>query len=87
MLDQDVEIGWQRAGAGATLKKTDGAGVLLATKYQFGFLLALRGLLPHGQGHGEEDAHHGQRDEQRRHRVAARVATNCQFACSRALTS
>ena len=49
----------------------DGPHVLLAAEHQFRFLFALRLMAPGRQRRGHEHGHHGEADQQRRHRVAA----------------
>jgi hypothetical protein len=51
--------------------QADRVRVLQPSKDEFIFFFTLRGLPPDGHDHGHQHGHHAQRDEQRRHRVAA----------------
>jgi hypothetical protein len=70
LLDENVERRRPRARAHFHLPEPDRPHVLLATEHQFRFLFALRLLPPGWQRRGHEDGHHGEADQQRRHRVA-----------------
>ena len=71
-LHQHVDTG--RKGLSPALEESNGADVLLTAEHELLFLLPLRVMTPHREGDRHHDRHHGERDEERRHRVTARVA-------------
>jgi hypothetical protein len=65
-----IEIRGQNAWTGSSLEQADSARVLLTSKNELSFLLALIHLFPDWHRRGHEHGHHAERHEQRRHGVA-----------------
>jgi hypothetical protein len=74
LLDEDVEVGRQRARPGPALEQANGPGILLPSEDQLGLFLALDHLLPDRHGDRQHDAHDAERDEQGHHRISGRPA-------------
>lgn len=70
LIDEDVDARRPRPGAVAALPEADGAHVLLTPEDELRFLLALRLVAPGRQDRAHQHGHHGQGDEQGRHRIA-----------------
>ena len=73
LLNQHVDARRERVGI-ATLIERNRVRILARAKDELSFLLALDHRAPRGNGHGPEDRHRGQRDEQGGHRVPALAA-------------
>ena len=69
LFDQHIKGGRRRVRVDPLIL-VDGARVLIASKHELFFLLALKGVLPGRQGHAQHDRHYGHGDQQRGHRIA-----------------
>jgi hypothetical protein len=69
-LHERVEGRRPAAWSHAPFIQADRTHVLLAAEHEFEFLLALRLKPPRRQHGSHEDRHHGQRNQERRHRKA-----------------
>jgi hypothetical protein len=71
LLNEDVDVRWAGTGTHLPLPQADRPDVLFAAEHELRFLLALGLMAPCRQGRGHQNRHHGEGDEQCRHRVAA----------------